>query len=264
MIELVNRETGELLDTDSVPGLAQVAALHDERLEQLALAVEELVEGGAGSFGDSRGPIVWDRLTPHEATRIWGELASWVGWLRDRYPLAHQIPLCWWRHSELVEEISALWMAWRDAYVEKGAPLTGGADWHARWLPEFLRRLGAGGWNVACEADHRPVVSSLYDARSVDDPDAFARETSVRPMQGPLNEEENFMDASTMQDALDTGVAVRLGHLPDSPVRIGDGFWTPAAGRWIAVEDEQTIEFLLDAHRRLALAEVAQGEAEQP
>ena len=28
MIEIVNRETGELLDADSVPGLAEIAALH--------------------------------------------------------------------------------------------------------------------------------------------------------------------------------------------------------------------------------------------
>ena len=44
MIDIVDPRTGELMDTDSVPGLAEVAALHAEHLEALTDAVEQLTE----------------------------------------------------------------------------------------------------------------------------------------------------------------------------------------------------------------------------
>jgi hypothetical protein len=42
VIDIVDPRTGELMDTDSVPGLAAVAALHAEHLEALTDAVEQL------------------------------------------------------------------------------------------------------------------------------------------------------------------------------------------------------------------------------
>ena len=134
MIEIVNRETGELLDADSVPGLAEIAALHHAQLAQAHRGCRgSRGRRWHGSAGRER-PTPADRLGParpeRSCERTWTALADWVGWLRGRYPLANQVPLCWWRHPELVEELSALWLAWRDAYVERGAPLTAGADWH--------------------------------------------------------------------------------------------------------------------------------------
>ena len=172
--EIVDPRTGELMDTDSVPGLASVAALHDEQIYQLSAVVAQLQEADESSATTrSSGPYVWHTLSTDDAEKLWEALADWVGWLRGRYPLARQVPLCWWRHPELVEELTALWLAWREAYTEKGAPLTAAADWHGRWLPEFLRRVGAGGWNIACEGEHKERIKTLYDARRVDDESAF-------------------------------------------------------------------------------------------
>jgi hypothetical protein len=260
VIEIVNRQTGELLDTDSVPGLAEVAALHDERIERLAEMLEDLLDGDSGTAGRSRGPIVWDSLTELERARTWQQLADWVGWLRGRYPLAHQLPLCWWRHPELVEELTALWLAWRDAYVEKGAPLSGGADWHGRWLPDFLRRIGAGGWNLACEGEHRPLVDSLYDGRQDDDPRVFTRLTQGRELTAGhvhLNRGDEEMQESVLEAKVASGAATRLGQLPDSPIAYGGRYWIPNGDKWIAVSSEQTVAFLADAERRLRLADEA-------
>ena len=55
MIEIVNRSTGELLDTDSVPGLAEVAALHHEQLEQISAALEELLDDQQSAPDGHRG-----------------------------------------------------------------------------------------------------------------------------------------------------------------------------------------------------------------
>ena len=265
MIEIVNRATGELLDTDSIPGLAEVAALHHEQLAQMSEALEDLLDGDQGAPGGHRGPVVWDALTPHDQARTWRALAAWVGWLRRRYPLAHRVPLCWWRHPELVEELTALWLAWRDAYVEKGAPLTGGADWHGRWLPEFLRRMGAGGWNVACEGLHRPLVEDLYDDRQIDDPDEFARQTqpaSAMDMATPENEGDEEMQQSQLDAKIASGEATRLGDLADSPIAYGGRYWVPDGQHWIAVASEQMVAFLADAERRLALADQAVRESQ--
>ena len=134
MIEIVNRETGELLDADSVPGWprSQPSTTHSSpsslRLSRISrTALAWIRRPRTVHAGRSSGP----GSPAAELERTWTALAEWVGWLRGRYPLANQVPLCWWRHPELVEELSALWLAWRDAYVEQGAPLTAGADWHA-------------------------------------------------------------------------------------------------------------------------------------
>jgi len=262
VIELVNRATGELLDTDSVPGLAEVAALLDERIEQLAEMVEELREGSDGTTGGAGGPVVWDALTPFEAQRTWRSLAAWVGWLRSRYPLAHRVPLCWWRHPELVEELTALWLAWQDAYTEKGASLTAGADWHGRWLPEFLRRIGAGGWNLACEGDHRPAVSSLYDANAVDNVDDFERAITAQDDQTTTTKGNRTMDDDQVQRAVDAGQAHAVGELPDSPVALDGEYWAREGDAWSPVTSAETITFLRDADRRMGLADQAVRDAE--
>jgi hypothetical protein len=266
VIEIVNRTTGELLDTDSVPGLAEVAALHDQRLEQMSALLDELLERDSDGPSDSRGPVVWHQLNPYETTRTWQALADWVGWLRGRYPLANRVPLCWWRHPELVEELTALWLAWREAYIDKGAPLTGGADWHGRWLPEFLRRIGAGGWNLACEANHRPLVESLYDDRQVDDVAEFThciqpRRLDVEPAEQPERGPE--MQQNLLETKVATGEATRLGELPDSPIVYDGEYWVPDGDRWVAVRSEETRAFLEDAQRRLDMANATVRESGQ-
>lgn len=264
MIDIVDPRTGELLDTDSVPGLAQVAGLHSEQLRQLQSEIQGLREPTLDDSGPTA--FAWNSLGAHQAETLWLQLAEWVGWLRGRYPLARQVPACWWRHPELVEELTALWLAWREAYVEKSAPLTAAADWHDRWLPGFLRRIGAGGWNLACEGEHKDRLPSLYDERPVDDEDAFGahvrRDVSRRraALFKTATSEEDAVDQMSdaqMQEALTNGEAVQVGSMPGAPVRIGDVYWAPSDDGWTRVENAGTLQFLADAERRLQLADRA-------
>ena len=261
MIEILDPQTGELMDTDSVPGLAGVAALHDDQIYRLSALVAQIQEADDASASGRAGPFVWSTLDAHSASTLWQDLADWVGWLRGRYPLARQVPLCWWRHPELVEELTALWLAWREGYVEKGASLTTPADWHGRWLPEFLRRVGAGGWNIACEGEHKERVAGLYDERSVDDTDAFqeyvAADVTRRRITVTEEKEKAMIDDQAMQDALASEAARLLGDLPDSPVAFRDVYWVRGDEGWVQIEDEDTIAFLADADRRLRLADQA-------
>jgi hypothetical protein len=261
--EIVDPRTGELIDTDSIPGLATVAALHEEQLSRLAMDVEYLHEEASAS--SSSAPWAWRNLTGPAAEKQWCELADWVGWLRGRYPLARRVPLCWWRHPELVEELTALWLAWKDAYATKHAHLAAPADWHARWLPDFLRRIGAGGWNIGCEGDHKEQVPGLYDEQRVDDEADFQRHLAAQRKQPDSDQRSHVMnlDNDTILAALTAGQATKLGDSADSPVAYQDTYWMPGDGGWVQVQDPDTVDFLTDAQRRMKLADEAVRRAEE-
>ncbi len=93
------------------------------------------------------------------------QLESWTAWLRGRYPLARKIPSCWAEHPELIEELTALWLAWQQAYQQPNPPLTAAADWHDRWLPSLLHRLEHGPFALDCIDHHTQRPAAVYALR---------------------------------------------------------------------------------------------------
>lgn len=75
-------------------------------------------------------PVNWNLLTAGEAEDAWLELNAWLNWLRRTYGLpATVLPPFWYRHPELVWELSALhshWLASYDRDQAASAPLA----WH--------------------------------------------------------------------------------------------------------------------------------------
>lgn len=118
--------------------------------------------GDAGASSAARRSWCWRTVGPAAEEALWSELKEWVGWLRSRYPLAKKIPPCWPRHPEIVEELTALWLAWEHAYTDATAPLTAPAEWHDHWLPGFLHRLEHGPHAVNCAVEHASRPSSAY------------------------------------------------------------------------------------------------------
>jgi len=93
-------------------------------------------------------PIMWTAHTPDERRHRLADLAIWVTWLADHYKLDRRyVPECWAKHWELIEELSALHLAWEAAYAT-----TSHADaalgWHERFtqarsrLAEWVARTG--------------------------------------------------------------------------------------------------------------------------
>lgn len=76
-------------------------------------------------------PIRWDTLSADEAEAEWLDLNAWVSWLRRAYGLpASVLPPFWYRHEELLWELSALHLHWLGAYDPEqhgSAPIA----WHA-------------------------------------------------------------------------------------------------------------------------------------
>ncbi|MGW0507046.1 hypothetical protein [Micromonospora sp. NPDC003241] len=64
----------------------------------------------------------WRELDSDAATELWAWLITWTGWLVDRYGLAQDLGPCWPAHPALVEELTAVCVAWHHAYSRKADP----------------------------------------------------------------------------------------------------------------------------------------------
>jgi hypothetical protein len=108
--------------------------------------------------GDGIAPIRWAELDAQTADRTWVDLYEWVTWLLDRYAIREVPRACWWKHGLIVEELTALWLAWQGAYAPdatSAAPLI----WHQHLdhtRDRIRLRLGTQGNCVT--AGHQPPV----------------------------------------------------------------------------------------------------------
>lgn len=82
-------------------------------------------------------PIVWSAHSPDSQTLLREELNLWIDWLTDRYRLDHRtVPDCWHDHPELLEELSALHLAWQGAFATSASP-----DAPLRWHEQFAAAI---------------------------------------------------------------------------------------------------------------------------
>lgn len=126
---------------------AQTAAdLHDR--------VTRIEDHRADGLTRSGTSWCWRDLGPQAAEALTRELNAWVTWLRERYSLNRRIPACWDQHPALIEELTALWLAWQAAYTQPDAHLASPAEWHDRWLPGMLNRVDHGATATSCRGRH--------------------------------------------------------------------------------------------------------------
>jgi hypothetical protein len=289
--EYVDASTGEILDLDTPDGVVRALMGQQSRIEvltgRLAIAssaleamqerIDDTVTGGMAFGGvDVMTGWTWSAMGPMGAENLWRRLATWVGWLRGRYPVSEALPGCWWRHPELVEEITALHLAWRAAYSDPTASLSAPIDWHAHHLPAFMSRVRS--WGVHCTDSHRDRPDSLYDPKGVDQPaefDTFVAADAKRRQQDATSqprisatsseaaegstasnndEEVTAMAGEEMTALVATGRAERLGTLPGAPVFFEDWYWLPDGARYVRVDDDGLHAQLLKDHQRLRAA----------
>lgn len=100
-------------------------------------------------------PFAWSSLSSDDTQLFLEDLDLWVGWLVERYRLDHRIvPECWRQHPELIEELSALHLAWQGSFA-----LTANHDAPLLWHEHFAaacQRIADRVARTGCRADaHR-------------------------------------------------------------------------------------------------------------
>ena len=278
----VDPDTGEILDRDRNEPDRAARALEVQQLALLKLRddvttlTSELSQtvswlhqrlgddDGQDAHGQGERQWCWRDMDADRARTLWAELADWVGWLRGRYPLAGTLPGCWWRHPELVEELTALYRAWTGAVAGGTAGTYNAIEWHDRWLPGVLTRVKT--WGIercAHQRTHYDRPAGAYDPTAVDDQAAYramcADDVTRRRAQAATNAPQpNAMTASAMAQHLATGDARTLGDLPGSPIQYGEGFWrTTADGGYERITGPALVARLRHDAKRLAAADRA-------
>lgn len=99
--------------------------------------------------------VRWRDLPDDRAPEEWEALREWVEWVTVRFDIpVSLIPNCWWQHPALVEELSALHVAWRTAYDEQDTGL-GPVMWLERWHLAKARLRAA--YPGSCTDRHHPA-----------------------------------------------------------------------------------------------------------
>jgi hypothetical protein len=75
-------------------------------------------------------------------------------------------------------------------------------------------------------------------------------------------QEGRTMNDDEMQRAVDSGAGKPMCKLPDAPVSMQGEIWSKKGDDWVAIESADTIAFLRDADRRMALADRAVDDIE--
>ncbi len=161
---------------------------HGERLDKLYPLVVQLAVDVARLTATAEGlpvAVCWVDLDRQAAGKAWPKLHHWVTTvLVVRYPHVATtesgkavVPPCWYRHPFIVEELSALWVAWCAAYRDPRAVPSTATTWHKQ-LDEACRRLAP---HVSCTSEHEDDTT----ADPVDDGfDAFVTADVVsRPIK---------------------------------------------------------------------------------
>jgi hypothetical protein len=207
--------------------------------------------GDPTGTGRRAAPWCWRGITPDRATALWTELADWVGWLHTRYPLAELLPGCWWRHPELVEELTAAHEAWKFANTSPGANPYGPAEWHDRYLPGLEHRLATRWKTRRCAQTHHSTQPSSYGT-PLDDPDAFHQHTRPGSTRAPAAR----LELQEVSDAVASGDAEILGTDLGDPIYHRGRYWQihPDGDAYMPVTDPGQLAALSQARRRIRLA----------
>lgn len=164
--ELVDRVAGVLVDVEHVDG----------QLDTVRAAIEDLTAAVEGLSAEPDRAAVWS-WADMDADARREALAELAGWVQDvlvsRYQLdERRLPRCWYRHPEAVEELSWLYADWARVFRGgRGASTSAAGEWHDRWLPGVLDRLGRSLAACAAGREHReyslplrPAVDPGFDA----------------------------------------------------------------------------------------------------
>lgn len=111
-------------------------------------------EGGPPAWLGTR----WREIAPEDQQQAWVYLRRWVDWLVNEYRLYESVvPRCWFRHTQLVEELYAAMCMEHKAWEEGAASLTPMMMWHPNLEAMKQRLFSAVGELGSCgKGTHKP------------------------------------------------------------------------------------------------------------
>ena len=184
--ERLDRRLGAL--GQDVEAQRQAVAEVQTHLEDLTTLVGELAERQAAETRGERA-IWWPDLPAgEERTAAVRLLGAWIDEvLRDHHPelFNNSLQACWYRHDDVLDELTALRAAWYAAYRGKAAPATAAIEWHDRWLPGCMARCKAAITARPCDRDGR---QSPPGTGASGDPAAFKDSTGSAPPAEPATD----------------------------------------------------------------------------
>jgi hypothetical protein len=150
---------------DRLAGTAgEVDKLRDE-IHDVAELVRDLATAGRPQ---TRRAVWWPDLPAgQKRASAMQSLGSWVDEvLRARHPEAYnELGTCWFRHPDILDELTALRAAWIAAYRDEASSGTAAIEWHDRWLPGAMARcreaIRARGCKGRHEKNSRTTVAFL-------------------------------------------------------------------------------------------------------
>jgi hypothetical protein len=126
----------------------------EDLIARLDLDPDDPFERGGSDPASGTRAIRWRDLPADLAPAEWQTLRDWVEWVTVRFDVpVSTIPNCWWKHPALVEELSALHVAWRTAYDKQDTGL-GPVMWMERWHNAKSRLRAA--YPGSCNNGHQP------------------------------------------------------------------------------------------------------------
>lgn len=137
----------------SADEIAQIPELRSG-LAELTKFVRELLETAEADSRGERAPWWPDFKPSEERTTALRLLGVWVDEvIRGRHPEAYRDSLqpCWYRHPDVLDELTALRAAWYAAYKDSAASAVAAIEWHDRWLPGAMTRCKAAMKALACD-----------------------------------------------------------------------------------------------------------------
>ncbi|GAA4345476.1 hypothetical protein [Microbacterium rhizosphaerae] len=145
----------------------------EELVASLQLGDLRILNRDASSADLGAQPVNWRELKDDDARATWDALRDWVEWVTTRYEIPEIIvPVCWWRHGALVEELSALHIAWEAAFDSTDSGL-GPVLWHEKFAAARARLKSA--YPGSCVNGHRErPPRSWRDVTNAEEWDAWA------------------------------------------------------------------------------------------
>ncbi|MFC8178726.1 hypothetical protein ACFULT_07625 [Rhodococcus sp. NPDC057297] len=196
--------------------------------------------------------FTWRYLDNVQTRTLWDELIDWVDWIRGRYELDTKIPPCWYRHSPVVEELSALMVAWTDAYYRGDEYRDDLTAWHTQWFWPVIGRIRSISDFDTCthtRCEHHPVEPiTLPGLDEFVAADIGGRPEPAPPPRPPVPaaapsitdisaaQEVRSIPEADMETALSAGLAEPVDPSdPDSAVTFEDIDWTytTSLGAWV-------------------------------